>query len=136
MDVTVEKFIATVFEGIAPEEHVLLARQVDLEGGCQNAPWGETAASRWFRSKLPGSIYFNVSTVAEPEEQSPWRRRKEDCLAAYVLVLDDIGTKVSGQPSIEPSYKMETSAGNYQWGYLIQPYENLERYAQIVEALG
>ena len=37
----------------------------------------------------------------------------EYCLA---LVLDDIGTK-SKTPPLEPTWKMETSPGNFQWGY-------------------
>ena len=36
----------------------------------------------------------------------------------YVLcmVLDDVGTK-SKVPPLEPTWKIETSEGNYQWGY-------------------
>ena len=37
----------------------------------------------------------------------------EYCLA---LVLDDIGTK-SKAPPLEPTWKMETSPGSFQWGY-------------------
>ena len=33
------------------------------------------------------------------------------------LVLDDVGTKVLKLPSLEPTWIMETSPGNYQWGY-------------------
>jgi hypothetical protein len=39
-----------------------------------------------------------------------------------VLVLDDIGTKAD-EPPVPPSYVIETSAENYQWGYLIEPYD-------------
>lgn len=40
-----------------------------------------------------------------------------------LLILDDIGTK-SKTPPLEPTWKMETSPGNYQWGYVfsIQPH--------------
>ena len=33
-----------------------------------------------------------------------------------VLVLDDVGTK-SKEPPLDPTWKIETSPGNYQWGY-------------------
>lgn len=35
------------------------------------------------------------------------------------LMLDDIGTK-SKVPPLEPTWKIETSPGNFQWGYLYQ----------------
>ena len=38
------------------------------------------------------------------------------CERVAFMVLDDIGTK-SKTPPIEPTWKMETSPGNYQWGY-------------------
>ena len=131
-----KEFFETVFAGMPDGEHILLARQNSRDGGFHNVPWGGKACLRWFLSNIPGAIYFNISTVRAPEGEDCWRRRMQDCVAAYVVVFDDIGTKVSEHPPVEPSYKIETSQGNYQWGYIIGPYEKLERYAQIVEALG
>ena len=39
-----------------------------------------------------------------------------NCEYCLVLVLDDVGTK-SQTPPIEPTWKMETSPGSFQWGY-------------------
>ena len=39
-----------------------------------------------------------------------------NCEYCIVLVLDDIGTK-SKVPPLEPTWKMETSEGSFQWGY-------------------
>jgi len=39
-----------------------------------------------------------------------------NCEMVAFMVLDDIGTK-SKAPPIEPTWKLETSPGNYQWGY-------------------
>lgn len=39
-----------------------------------------------------------------------------NCEYCLVLVLDDIGTK-SKVPPLEPTWKMETSEGSFQWGY-------------------
>lgn len=39
-----------------------------------------------------------------------------NCEYCLVLVLDDIGTK-SKEPSLAPTWKMETSPGSFQWGY-------------------
>jgi hypothetical protein len=40
----------------------------------------------------------------------------QNCERVAFMVLDDIGTK-SSAPPIEPTWKLETSPGNYQWGY-------------------
>lgn len=39
-----------------------------------------------------------------------------NCEYCMVLVLDDVGTK-SKVPPLEPTWKMETSEGSFQWGY-------------------
>ena len=131
-----EEFLDTVFDGKTSEEHVLLLRQKSLSADTwPRAPWPSKAATSWLRSKNPGAIYFTVSTVCEPEPGQPWRKRQIDCQAAYVIVLDDIGTKVVA-PAIEPSYKLESSKGNFQYGYLIEPTEDLDHYGAIVNALG
>ena len=39
-----------------------------------------------------------------------------NCEYCLVLVLDDVGTK-SKKPPLEPTWKMETSPGSFQWGY-------------------
>lgn len=41
------------------------------------------------------------------------------CKYVAFMVLDDIGTK-SKTPPLEPSWKLETSLGNYQWGYTFE----------------
>jgi hypothetical protein len=80
-----------------------------------------------------GSTYFCVSTVAY---QNPLRRRRVDARCAYVVVLDDIGTKVDGSCiPVQPSYKLETSPGNFQWGYLIDPCTDLDLYEGVLRAL-
>jgi len=65
--------------------------------------------------------YFCLSTV-ERQRKRQIKKRLEDVRTAFALVLDDIGTK-SELPPIPPSWQIETSEGNYQWGYLIEPYD-------------
>ena len=41
-------------------------------------------------------------------------------------MLDDIGTKCK-EPPVEPSWKLESSRGNEQWGYILaMPTDDLE----------
>jgi hypothetical protein len=67
--------------------------------------------------------FFTVS-LFEPDNGSA-RRRKELFKSTHVIVIDDVGTKIDlaqikavhGVPN--PSYQLETSPGNEQWGYLL-----------------
>lgn len=63
--------------------------------------------------------YYCVSSVW-PRPDGGIRRTKADLADAWVLVLDDIGTKAVAPP-VAPSYILETSAGNHQYGYLLEP---------------
>ena len=67
------------------------------------------------------SWYFCVSTVVAQRRRQV-KKRLEDVRTAFVLVVDDVGTK-SAIPPVEPSYALETSSGNFQYGYLLEPYD-------------
>jgi hypothetical protein len=49
-------------------------------------------------------------------------RGKDDLMYAYCLVLDDIGTKAA-VPPVPPSWILESSTENFQYGYLLEPIE-------------
>ncbi len=66
------------------------------------------------------ATYYCVSTV-EYQRKHQVKKRLENVRSAMVLPLDDIGTKAE-PPDVPPSYVIETSEGNYQWGYLLEPY--------------
>jgi hypothetical protein len=82
--------------------------------------------SAWSQRANPfiveGGWLYCISTVMRQERP---RRRLKDLRHAFVLPLDDIGTKAT-EPSISPSYILETSPGNFQWGYFIDPYSVIE----------
>ncbi len=69
--------------------------------------------------RQPQGWLYCVSTVGLGDKP---RRRLEDVRHAFVLPCDDVGTK-SKTPPVDPSYILETSPGNYQYGYLIDPYK-------------
>ncbi len=135
MMIDVKQFLSTIFESRETDEHILIGQMLPGDGGFRMAPHDSRAVESWQRFTEAPALYYNVSTVRAPEEEgSVWRRRKEDCLFAYVLVLEDVGTKAE-VPPVQPSYKLESSAGNFQWGYLIGPTNKLERYEAIVDAV-
>lgn len=61
--------------------------------------------------------YFCISLVKEVEGRIA--RQKTNFCALMCVVLDDVGTKVENTPALEPSWKLETSPGNEQWGYIL-----------------
>lgn len=84
---------------------------------------------------IHNSWYMCISTVRSPEDGYV-RRRLEDCLFTYCVVLDDIGTKVdAGVVPVDPTWKIETSPGNYQFGYVIDPDDRLSRVSAVISAI-
>ena len=51
-----------------------------------------------------------------------------------VMVLDDVGTK-SKVPPLEPTWKMETSPGNYQWGYVFSEQPTAGEFSAAIKAI-
>jgi hypothetical protein len=81
--------------------------------------------------------YVNISTV-RPAEPGTDRltRRKEDCIETPLIYLDDIGTKVAADiVPCEPSYILETSPGNCQYGYFISPAAQPDEVAALLRCL-
>lgn len=116
IEVSARDFLADVFpEDLVGDNDIVLAMPVNgtfqkfnLEHGLKSIEKGVQA----------GWLYC-ISTVRHAGN-GMIRTRMTDLRDCFVLVLDDIGTKAN-TPPVEPSYKMETSAGNYQWGYFIDP---------------
>lgn len=85
-----------------------------------------------------GALYCNTASFITDRFSNPRKPKAQadnaDLVA--VLVLDDIGTK-SKAPPLEPTWKMETSEGNQQWGYTFaldaQPTKN--EFSAAVKAI-
>jgi hypothetical protein len=57
-----------------------------------------------------------------------------NCEFCLVMVLDDIGTKAK-VPPLEPTWKMETSAGSFQWGYVFSKQPTKNEFAAAIRAI-
>ena len=88
-------------------------------------------------------LYIGTSTVGvDPVEKVPLNR-KALFKALYVVVLDDIGTKIpwSRLPdNFVPTYKLETSCDNYQLGLVlkepIDDYYIARAYISVIQSSG
>ena len=64
--------------------------------------------------------YFSLG-VFGPDAAAKIRRLKKCFHALHTIMLDDIGTKVDMERlTLEPSWLLETSPGNYQAGYILR----------------
>ena len=57
-----------------------------------------------------------------------------NCEYVMVMVLDDIGTK-SKTPPLPPTWVMETSEGNYQWGYAFSEQPTKGEFTAAIRAI-
>lgn len=124
--VTNDVFINGIFGDInGPEKPVIV--------GFKGDP-GKVSKSAWF-----GKPYTLGKTVFNPEEnnytsfasytpdkEGQYRRRKEHFAALHAIMLDDVGQKVDlDRVTLQPSWIIETSLGNFQYGYaLSEPLRN------------
>lgn len=82
------------------------------------------------------NLYFGVSTVRDVPRADILSRKTGDLVLSWVVVLDDVGTKIS--PALinaPPTYRLQTSPGNEQWGYRLEYPIEPGQYAALLEAI-
>lgn len=63
--------------------------------------------------------YFSLA-VFRPDDTRRYRRQKKLFAALHAVMLDDVGVKVPEERiTLPPSWKIETSPGNFQVGYIL-----------------
>lgn len=90
---------------------------VSKKGNPTNASWHGGAWQG--NNALPNSAnnYFSLASF-HPDNEGMYKRQKKHCAAIHVIVLDDVGQKVACEKiTLAPSYILETSQGNFQYGY-------------------
>jgi hypothetical protein len=104
---------------IAPsEETVLFVKQIpkpDLfhKDGAQQCAWPAYLPSKYDGK---GAWYCNTASFIIKRFKDKPSASATNCELVAFLVLDDVGTK-SKTPDLEPTWIMETSPGNFQYGY-------------------
>ncbi len=103
--------------GLAPEGETALFVQQKLTGGFYAD--GKPKAT-WPASLKPGKkgAWFGntASFIVDRFKDGVPSASKANCEYVLVMMLDDIGTKAK-EPPLTPTWKIETSPGNFQWGY-------------------
>ena len=143
--ITNEQFLYGIFGDYWPYAHVTAFGQPPNELGDNRGVW----IGGWYKDGNADTIreqnsYFVISLFT-PDDRGRAVRQKERLSGTYVITVDDVGEGGSakvpphrleqlGWP--EPSYKLETSPGNEQWGYLLfAPCTNRTLVEAIVKKL-
>jgi putative DNA primase/helicase len=87
---------------------------------------GDPDKTGWYPMRWPcstddaSSNWYCQPSLYRADHSGAFRAKKEFAISVHAVMLDDIGTKVnaeklSGSP---PSWSVETSPGNFQYGYI------------------
>ena len=138
MTITAKTFLDTIFQDLEPDEYVCVSRAIEKKdkSGFWFKSFKQDARQfrKWDANKQAQAWYFCVSTITGElnDKETMVGRGRRHLRRYHVLVLDDIGTK-GVEPPVEPSWKIETSPGNWQWGYFLDPGTDFNRYEALVE---
>ena len=131
-DISPVTFLEHLFpQGEIPENHTpvlchpasFIARDTGREVHYYKAYRGTVRNARRIPRQPAGWLYC-VSTI-EPRPDGRLKRTFEDIREAWALVLDDWGTKACAPADapVAPSVLLETSPGNYQAVYFLEPFD-------------
>jgi len=80
-------------------------------------------------------LYGNTGSFINERVKENWGAKAANCDHVLVMVLDDIGSKVTKKIPLEPTWKMETTPGNFQWGYTFAIQPTKEEFSSLIDAL-
>ena len=131
------KFISFVFddEDLPDDENILVWKSTGMSPGYPSKSV-EGMLAQLKKATRPQKLYYGTSTT-EPDADGSLRNRKVLFKQFYVLVLDDVGTKVPLEKipaGFTPTYIIESSKGNFQYGYVLhEAITNLEQATALVQ---
>lgn len=133
------EFLSFVFGDKTADEVVCVAKGSPKENGDTlfwNVAPDHEVFTRWTArpARIKEAWYFCVSTTdgTKNEKGTALRRGRAQLVRYHCLTLDDIGTKAAAPP-VSPAWKLETSEGNFQWGYLLEPGSDWGLYEALLE---
>jgi hypothetical protein len=80
--------------------------------------------------------FMAISTFRKASD-GRYHRRKENFAACHLIMVDDVGSKIGPwKIPIEPSYKLETSPENFQYGYILaEPVTDRALVDRVIQAM-
>jgi len=119
LDLSVDDFLAGLSSEVRPEHGLVCVSY-------PNERTGGITTETWQAGRRPPSecLYYRPSTIIPRNlRDHKHRARATDFGWTFCITLDDVNTKIDARIiKLSPTYIIETSPGNYQWGYkLVEP---------------
>lgn len=128
-------FLNTLFPN--PEGMVNIVEAVAGErDGQQILTWHENDARDYDPLRM-GRAYYCISTCdRDPQKPRSRKPSRKAPVKTYVIVLDDIGTKIPlDRIAVSPTYALETSPNNFQLGYRLTDPVEPDRARALMDAI-
>ena len=127
-------FMAAVFQDVPKGVSAVVCSK---SGDPTVGPWLATSAAQVYGCAANTNNYFNNATF-KPESDGTYKARKDNAVAYYCLMCDDVGTKVLLDRLIGTKYSwmIETSPGNFQLGYIFSiPLTDAQEFIRLQNAV-
>lgn len=128
-----DDFMAAIFGNSFSDEYPLVCKK---PGDPDKSGW---LPRQWpCDTSDPDQNWYTLPSLYIPDNTGRYRAKKELAVSVHAVMVDDVGTKVSAEhfASCPPSWSVETSPGNCQYGYiLIEPITDLEIADKLKEKL-
>lgn len=110
----------------------------DIAADRRHICWGGDFYSRYHVQ--PGTNqYYTISTFYADPDNGKARRRKALFRQTHVIVADDVREKLPHENALrlpEPSFKLETSPGSEQWGWILEtPHADRHQVENLLDGL-
>ena len=131
--VTNDEFLAAIFGQSFSNEHPLVCHKAGDpdQGGWKAVFWP-------CNTNQPDWNWYFLPSLYRPDNTGLYRAKKDLATAVYVVMVDDVGTKVSFEKfeDCPPSWVIETSPGNHQLGFIFaEPLIDLNLADELKEKL-
>jgi hypothetical protein len=131
-----EAFLGVVFQGMPEAVWPVVVSFMGNPNTVAKSAWAGQGWQTELNIPENYNAYFSLS-VYTPGPDGSIRRKKEYFKGLYAIVLDDVGTKVPmDRVILPPSWKLETSHSNFQFGYLLkEPITDVVKADRLMEAI-
>ena len=120
VDIDNISFLNEIYRGRADDARGMYVSSAGNPNDTSSFSWAAQPFSTETIINKNNNNYFSLSSYT-PNENGEFKRQKKHFSALHVIVLDDVGTKVAlDEITLEPSYKIETSQNNFQYGYILK----------------
>jgi len=122
------------FASLAPEgESALIVKQKPRTvKGVESYTWPPFLPEKY---RAGGAWYGNTgSFILDRMRDGKLSASASNCTHCLVLVLDDVGTKAK-VPPLAPTWRMETSPGNFQYGYAFSEQPSCGEFTAAIKAI-